>query len=293
MIKELITYLNPKSPVSEIFRTLRTNMQFMTSNKEMQTILITSTMPEEGKSWTASNLAITFAQAGQKVILVDADMRKGRQHKLFEVLPKPGLSNYLSGYNEDGVNGDISNYIRETEVENLFIMPAGNVPPNPSELLVKTKTKELLDDLKSYFDLIIIDATPSLLVADALILSRIVDGTLIVTAHKSTKKDDLEQVVKNIKNVGGNIVGIVQNKIPISIKKYNDTYYYAQKGTGTLADNEGVVEREQKKVQKMLEDARIAKELEKLKEEANKKRETEINDVLSEINDYLEKDKND
>ena len=95
--KELITQRDPKSPVSEVFRTLRTNIQFMSTNKKLKTLLITSTFPSEGKSWVASNLAVTFAQAGNKVILIDADMRKGRQYTIFGVSPRPGLSNYLSG----------------------------------------------------------------------------------------------------------------------------------------------------------------------------------------------------
>lgn len=229
MKKELVAYLNPKSPVSEIFRTLRTNLQFMNSNKKIKSILVTSTLPGEGKSWVSSNLAITFAQAGQKVVIIDADMRKGRLHNLFEAASKPGLSNYLSGYNEEGIGDDLSYYIRKTEVENLHVIPAGNIPPNPSELLVTEKMINLLEELKSNFDIIIVDGTPSALVTDALILARIIDTTLIVTAHKETKKDNLEQVIRNIKNVGGTIAGVVVNKIPVSVKKYNETYYYASR----------------------------------------------------------------
>ena len=106
-------------------------------------------------------------------------------------------------------------------------MPAGSIPPNPSELLVTTRMLDLIEDLKKQCDLIIIDSTPSKLVTDSVILSRIVDSTIVVTAHNQTQKDDLEKVVRDIKNVGGNIAGIVYNKIPVSDKKYNDTYYYA------------------------------------------------------------------
>ena len=236
MKKELIAHKDPKSPVSETFRTLRTNIQFMNSNKELKTLLITSTVPGEGKSWIASNLAVAFAQAGKKVVLIDADMRKGRLYNIFGVLPRPGLSNYLSGISE--INQDrtnLLNYIRETEVPNLYIMPAGNIPPNPSELLITSRMTELLEKLKQESDLIIIDATPSKLVTDAVILSRIVDSTIIVTAHNQTKKDDLDKVTKDIKNVGGNVIGVVYNKIPISTKKYNQTYYYASRQSNTQA----------------------------------------------------------
>ena len=232
MKRELVTHINPKSPVSEAFRTLRTNIQFMSGNKKMKTLLITSTFPGEGKSWLSSNLAVTFAQTGKKVILIDADMRKGVQYTIFSAFQKPGLSNYLSEIDSEGndeKNFDIVNYIQETEIPNLHILSSGNVPPNPSELLVSSKMIELVEKLKELCDIVIIDGTPCGLVTDAVILSRIVDGTLIVTAHKQTKKDVLTNVVKNIENVGGKICGIVFNKAPVSAKKYSETYYYASK----------------------------------------------------------------
>ena len=233
--KELITQRDPKSPVSEVFRTLRTNIQFMNANKKLKTLLITSTFPGEGKSWVASNLAVTFAQAGNKVILIDADMRKGRQYKIFDALPRPGLSNYLSGMDlEEGEDPDISKYLQRTEVNNLLIMTAGNIPPNPSELLVSDQMNKLLKDLKSVCDIVVIDGTPCELVTDSVILSRIVDSTVIVTAHKETKKDNLEKIVRNIKNVGGNLAGVVINKMPVSIKKYNENYYYASTTASTI-----------------------------------------------------------
>ena len=229
MKKEVIAYKNPKSPISEIFRTLRTNIQFMDRNKKMKTILVTSTFPGEGKSWVTSNLAVTFSQAGKRVILIDADMRKGRQYSIFEVSPTPGLSNYLSQaeLDENGVSSeDVRKYIQETDISNLFVISAGNVPPNPSELLVSAQMVALLNDLKEMYDLVIIDGTPCELVTDSVILSRIVDSTIVVTAHKKTKKDALDRVIKNIKNVGGTISGVVLNKMPITSKKYGETYYY-------------------------------------------------------------------
>ena len=138
MKRELIVQRSPKSPVAEVFRTLRTNIQFMNSQKDLKTLLVTSTMPGEGKSWVSSNLAITFAQAGKKVALVDADMRKGRLHTMFQVENIPGLSNYLSGIDEIGASNKegIIHYVKPTPVDNLFLITCGNVPPNPSELLL-------------------------------------------------------------------------------------------------------------------------------------------------------------
>ncbi len=229
MSKELIVFKDPKSPISEIFRTLRTNIQFMNTRSKLKTILITSTLPGEGKSWVSSNLAITFAQAGKKVILVDADMRKGRQYKIFEATPMPGLSNYLSGISDNSgksFSKDLADYIQETKVPNLYLIPAGNIPPNPSELLISEQMVNLLKQLKQISDIVIIDGLPSLLVADSLILTRIVDSTIIVTACKQTKKDDLRQVINSIKHVGGKVSGVVLNKIPISAKEYEKSYYY-------------------------------------------------------------------
>lgn len=234
MKKELIAHQEPKSPISEVFRTLRTNIQFMNTKGKLRTILVTSTLPGEGKSWVSSNLAVTFAQADKKVILVDADMRKGRQYSIFGVSPRPGLSNYLSGINsneDEEASEDITNYIQETEVENLYVISAGNIPPNPSELLIAPQMVNLLEQLKEMFDIVIIDGTPSQLVTDSLILTRLVDSTLIVTASKQTKKEDLKRIIGNIQNVGGKIAGVVVNKMPISAKKYEESYYYGSTST--------------------------------------------------------------
>lgn len=227
MRKEVIAEHDPKSSISEIFRTLRTNIQFMNTKGKLKTILVTSTLPGEGKSWVSSNLAVTFAQAGKKVVLIDADMRKGRQYTIFGVSPRPGLSNYLSGMLDgEEINEDLSNYIQETEVENLYVISAGNIPPNPSELLIAPQMVNLLDQLKEMCDIIIIDGTPSQLVTDSLILTRLVDSTIIVTAQKYTKKEDLKRVITNIQNVGGKIAGVVVNKVTMSAKKYEQSYYY-------------------------------------------------------------------
>lgn len=229
MKKEVIAHKDPKSPISEVFRTLRTNIQFMNVNKKMKVLLLTSTFPSEGKSWVASNLAVTFAQAGKKVVLIDADMRKGRQYAIFGLSPKPGLSNFLSQVEIDDkgrLSENVGDFIQETEVKNLYVITAGNVPPNPSELLVSAQMIRLLDELKAVCDMVIIDGTPSELVTDSVILSRLADSTIIVTAHKITKKDALERVVRNIQNVSGKIAGVVINKVPVSAKRYGERYYY-------------------------------------------------------------------
>ncbi len=228
MRNEIITFYSPKSQASEIFRTLRTNIQFMSSNENFRTLLVTSTMPGEGKSWVAANLAVTFAQAGKKVILVDTDMRKGRQAFLFEKISEPGLSNYLSGIYSTGKKSetDIHSYIHKTEMGNLYIIASGSIPPNPSELLVSDKMNELIEKLKEEADVIIFDGTPSSIVTDSVILSTKVDATLIVAAYKKTKTEDLKRLKKEIDNVGGKVIGVTLNKIKKVAKRYEKGYYY-------------------------------------------------------------------
>lgn len=279
MKKELIVQRSPKSPIAEVFRTLRTNIQFMNSKKSLKTLLFTSTMPGEGKSWISSNLAITFAQAGKKVILIDTDMRKGRLHNMFQTDRAPGLSNYLSGIDllEDNKN-DIAKYIRRTEIDNLFLIPAGNIPPNPSELLASELTIQMLERLKKVFDIVILDGTPSLLVTDAVILSRLVDTTIIVTSHKFTKKDNLQKVKKSIENVGGNIAGVVINKIPVNVSKYESTYYYSS--TSCKAKASDILERPMNtmKTYKYESDGNISDEKSK--------------EIISELDNFLRKQNN-
>ena len=326
MKKELIAHQEPKSPISEIFRTLRTNIQFMNTKNKLKTILVTSTLPGEGKSWVTSNLAVTFAQAGKKVVLIDADMRKGRQYTIFGVSPIPGLSNYLSGIgvkNEEA-SDDLADYIQETDVDNLYIMTAGNIPPNPSELLISPQMVNLLDELKELCDIIIIDGTPNELVTDSLILTRLVDSTIIVTASKQTKKDNLKRVIANIQNVGGKIAGVVLNKVPISTKKYEQSYYY---GSTSMMDarnhttNRKRPQSKQIKVEEMKrrvrpENVQNVREKQMPRQEHNRAENNNIskehnmqrklkvensegvslektNDILKQINDYLDKEKKD
>ncbi len=314
MKKELIAELDPKSPISEVFRTLRTNIQFMNTKGKLKTILVTSTFPGEGKSWVASNLAVTFAQAGKKVVIIDADMRKGRQYSIFGVSPIPGLSNYLSGIGMDEDEElDIVDFVQETEVDNLFIIPAGNIPPNPSELLISPQMVDLLDQLKELCDIVILDGTPNELVTDSLILARLVDSTVIVTASKETKKENLRRAITNIQNVGGKIAGVVVNKVPIAAKKYEQSYYYGstemkkaknemrnamkKSNKQRLTSTENRNTNRTKNIEKRENETRENKDrpdLEnniKIKKENNEATLERTNDILKQINEYLDKEK--
>lgn len=222
--KEVVAYSMPKSPIAEVFRSLRTNIQFVNARETLKTILVTSTLPGEGKSWVASNLAITFAQAGKKVLIMDADLRRGRQHKIFGATLTPGLSNYLNSATAGETGLNLSDFIQQIKVKNLYIMTAGSINQKTSEMLFSMNMKEVLEKLKKIFDVIIIDGTPCKLITDSVVLSRIVDSTLVVTAANQTKREELDRVVKNIRNVGGKIDAIVLNKIPLTLKEYTESY---------------------------------------------------------------------
>lgn len=292
MKNELITFVSPKTQISEVFRTLRTNIQFMNVDEKLKSLLITSTVPGEGKSWISSNLAVTFAQAGKRVLIVDADMRKGRQHEIFEVDNTKGLSNYLIMTTKDDVVNTIGDYIKPTLIDNLFIMTSGIVPPNPSELLTSQKMVDLIGYLEKIFDIVIFDGTPSTIVTDAIILSKFVDTTLIVTAHKITKIDDLNQIKRNIQNVGGNIAGVVLNKVPTKRKEYKSGYYYEN---SIVTSKKGIFSAPKTNNKKKVEEDEIKEVKKKLKEVDSKPKKEEkpqeedvdINLVLKQLSKYL------
>ena len=260
---ELVVFNDPKSLISESFRTLRTNIQFMNMNKELKCLLVTSSFPGEGKSWVSSNLAITFAQLGQKVLLIDADLRKGRLYKVFETPQKPGLSNYLSkmSANEAGKKENFNEIVKKTVEPNLYFIPSGTFPPNPSELLISSQMKALVEGLEEFFDIVIIDGTPCQLVTDARILARIADSTVVVAEYNKTKKEVLKKTVKSIKNIGGNIAGVVINKIPHSSKSYYGNGYYYDSINSNEKKNYHIEETEKDIIEKKNE--KIMSEIEK------------------------------
>ena len=292
MKKEVITFKEPKSPISEIFRNLRTSVQFANNKRGLHTLLVTSTNPGEGKSWVSVNLAVTFAQAGKKVILVDCDMRKGRQFSIFDVPPTPGLSNYLSGVTSDGEESSesILSYIKETPVDNLFVIPAGNVPPNPSELLISDAMMQAMDDLKMISDIVIFDGTPCNLVTDSVIISRMVDTTLIVSAYKSTKIDELQNLKKSIESVGGKIAGVIINKTKVTQKQYYSSYYYGKRDDKEDEIERVLVEKLENIPNKTEKDGKIT--LEKLKEQAEATKNKETKNQIINNNDNKNSSKN-
>lgn len=221
MKNEIIVDRNPKSSVAEAIRIIRTNLEFAGIDKKIKTVLVTSSIPSEGKSFISTNLATAFAQNGSKVLLMDCDMRKGRLHKIFDIENERGLSNLLL----EDIETSFKDFIKKTEINNLYLLPKGVVPPNPSELLNSSKTKALLHVLAEKFDYVILDGTPINGLTDSLILTKYVDKTVIVAALNYTKTNEFEFTKKSLLSVGADIAGVIVNKTADSHSGYYGNYY--------------------------------------------------------------------
>lgn len=216
----LISINNPMNPISEAYRTLRTNIKFSSFDKEIKSLVITSSGPSEGKSTTACNLAIVMAQTGNKTILIDCDQRKPRLHKIFELSNECGLSNILA----DEV--EFKDAVYKTQIENLEMLPSGTKPPNPAEILSSEKMNEFLQGLKERYDSIIIDTPPIVAVTDAQLLSTYVDGCVLVIASGQTDRNAAIKAKGLLDKVGAKILGVVLNKVDTSNKGYYGARYY-------------------------------------------------------------------
>lgn len=219
--ERLVPMHSPKSPATEAYRVLRTNLQFSSVDKPLRTLLVTSPGPGEGKSTTAANLAIVVAQAGKKVILVDADLRRPFVHRLFQVPNNVGLTSALL----EPANG-YKHALQETDVSGLRVLTTGHVPPNPAELLGSARMRELLGLLQQEADMVILDSPPVLAVADAAILSDAVDGTLLVVSAGETRIEMLLQALERLESVGSRPLGVVLNKLTERKSGYYYYYYY-------------------------------------------------------------------
>ncbi len=223
----LIAILEPRHPTTEAYRSLRTNLQFSSIDSQLNSLLITSASPSEGKTTTAANLAIVIAQSGRSVLLVDADLRKPRLHICFNLSQSPGLTEALIGN-----DGAPSNYIRATPVPNLSVLTSGKIPPNPAELLGSQRMQQLIEQLHTYADLIIFDAPPVLAVTDALVLAREVKGVILVIDSEKTRRAGLARAMEAILRSQTRLLGAVLNRLVNSPRGYYyDTYsdYYNDK----------------------------------------------------------------
>ena len=225
---EIIVQNNSKSNISEALKTIRTNISFSQTSDNAKTILFTSCNAGEGKSWVASNIAVAYAQSNKNVIIIDADMRKGRQHKIFDVKNINGLAECLKKIETNNDYEILKNYIQETKIPKVHIITIGAIPPNPSELLMTDNMHYLIHMLKCIYDVVIIDGTPCNLVSDSIPISSIADTTILITESRKTKIEDIRNTIKLIKNAGGNIAGIILNKREVKNKEYKKGYYYGE-----------------------------------------------------------------
>ena len=214
----LITSTNPRSPVAEAYRQLRTNIQFSSLDKPVRTLLVTSTSPEEGKSTTLANLAITIAQTGSTVILVDCDLRRPTVHTLFDISNAKGLTNLVI----DSSATDLP--LVESGVSNLRILPSGPQPPNPSEMLGSKRMTEIVEELKSIADYVLFDSPPVIAVTDAAVLATRVDGVLLVIKAGKTRREMAQRAKAVLEKVNANLLGVVLNDVKYDVSLHE---YYA------------------------------------------------------------------
>ena len=216
----LVTLLTPRSAISEAYRMLRTSIQFAAVDGQVKSIMVTSSGSGEGKSTTAANLAIVMAQTGQRVILVDADLRRPVQHRLFELPNSKGLTMALLD-----LNAPPKEHLQATSVPGLQIMTSGAIPPNPAELLGSQRQADLLADLEKEADLIILDSPPVLTVADALVLAPRVSGVLLVVEVGSTRRGAVQKAVDTLLHADARVLGVALNRLTLRRSAYYYHYY--------------------------------------------------------------------
>jgi protein-tyrosine kinase len=219
--RSLITLTSPKSPISEQYRTIRTNIQFSTVDRQIRSILVTSAGPAEGKSTTSANLAVVFAQQGKKVLFIDADLRRSTMHYTFRLDNHVGLTNVLTK------QVSLERAVQSTEQENLDVLTSGPIPPNPAELLGSRSMEELLEQAFTQYDLVLFDTPPVLAVTDAQILANLCDGIVLVVSSGKTEIEAAQKAKEALANAKGKLLGVVLNNKKMKESQYY--YYYGRK----------------------------------------------------------------
>jgi len=216
---KLIVENDPKSPIAETYRAIRTNLQFAGAGQDLKYICFASSVPGEGKSTTISNMALTLAQDGKKVLLVDCDLRKPVQHKIFGVINQ-GVTNCLA----QGV--PFAQVVHPNVFRNLDVLTSGPVPPNPAELIGSEKLNDLLDKAAEDYDYVFIDLPPVLAVTDAALMGNLSDGVVLVVRSGLVSPEEVQEAKKRLQAGHANILGVVLNGVPQQHKGYGYGYYY-------------------------------------------------------------------
>ena len=230
MSTDLIINVNPKSIFSEAIKTIRTNLAFSTIDKEMKTILLTSPQAGDGKSFITANLAVAYAQEDKKVLVVDCDLRKGRQHEIFEVMnvTSGGYSNLILNYKNDL---KLKDYIVQTSNKNIDLLSTGPTPPNPVELLVSENNRKLMEELRKHYDIILLDCPPVLGLSDTMIMTKYSDANIIVVSNRKTKIEILDKAKKVFAQANAKITGVIINRASVKDNSYYSYYsndYYGE-----------------------------------------------------------------
>ena len=269
---ELIIETDPKSYIVECLKTTRTNILYSSNINKKKAILFTSAREKEGKSFIVNNIAVAFAQANKKVLIVDTNLRtpKGRS-QIFENQTGEGLSDFIKEITENKLENleKAKQYIKETKIPNLHILESGTIPPNPSELLSSTNMRNLLELLKSMYDLVLLDGTPSMMVSDSIALSTMVDSTILIAENKVSKINELKKTKRQIQDVGGKIMGVILNKSDVQHNKYYGKGYGYYYGDGKQEKTEKEIQVKQPiiTVSEIIENARPLIEQELLNKE--------------------------
>ncbi|NLJ74382.1 MAG: CpsD/CapB family tyrosine-protein kinase [Firmicutes bacterium] len=227
----LIVKDDPKAVGAEAFRTLRTNLQFTSPDRELRTLLVTSAGPDEGKSTVVANLAVAWAQTGQRVILVGCDLRKPVLHRIFGIPNAPGLTSLLTG------QAELDSVILDSGIENLEVIPSGPIPPNPAELLQSKVMTEIIELLKERSDIVIFDAPPIVAVTDAAVLASQMDGTLLVISAHSVPRDMALHAKALLEQANARLLGVVLNRVRPQDQRGYEYYYYYYHTDEELADD--------------------------------------------------------
>lgn len=224
IVKGLVTLKYPKSLASEAYRTLRTNIVFSSFDKDIQTLLVTSSMPGEGKSTTAVNLGVAIAVTGKKVLIIDADLRNPAQHKFFGFDNTIGLTSLMIDEELQLIN-----VAHKANVDNFFVLTSGPIPPNPAEILASKKMQSFVKNLSKIYDMIIVDSPPVIAVTDASILASYLEGVILVVGSGSVGREQALYARDQLKKVKANLLGVVLNKMPLNRSGYYYNNYYGKK----------------------------------------------------------------